>query len=100
MSDSLKEGEKESALSRFKPLIAILVFVSIAGVSASQVIAAIQILAQRFDLLWILGLVFFGFLLALSFAVLLSIVYLLDRSQGRVKRRIAFIENFFGDENE
>ncbi|MFQ6106314.1 MAG: hypothetical protein ACE5QF_01815 [Thermoplasmata archaeon] len=96
----MAEEEKESVLSRIKPLLAILLFISIAGFSASQVMSAIQVLATGFDLLWLLELLFFGFLLALSFAVLVSIIYLLDRSQGKVKRRIAFFESVFGDDNE
>ncbi|MFQ5884182.1 MAG: hypothetical protein ACE5IO_03675 [Thermoplasmata archaeon] len=100
MSVSMEEDENELGFSRFKPLGAILLFISIAGFSASQVIYAIQALVNAFDFLWLLELLFFGFLFILSFAVLFSIIYLLDRSQGRVKKRIAFVESLFGDQNE
>jgi hypothetical protein len=94
------QESRRSTISKYRPLIAVFVFVSIAGFSGSQVMYAIQVLTTRFDPLWILELVLFGFLLVLSLTVLLSIVYIMDRSQGRVKKRIAFVEGFLGDRNE
>ncbi|MFQ5884972.1 MAG: hypothetical protein ACE5IO_07720 [Thermoplasmata archaeon] len=96
----MTRNRKDSRFTKYKPLIAIILFVSIAGISASLVLSAFKVLASGFDLLWVVGLLVFGFLLILSFVVLLSMVYILDHSRGKVKNRIRFIEGFFGGEHE
>jgi formate hydrogenlyase subunit 3/multisubunit Na+/H+ antiporter MnhD subunit len=95
----MNEEKKESRLSKSKPLFAILFFVSLGGFSGSQVLYAIQALLKGFDLLWLIELFVFGFLLILSFVVLLAIIYVLDSSTGRVANRSAIIEGFLGDQN-
>jgi formate hydrogenlyase subunit 3/multisubunit Na+/H+ antiporter MnhD subunit len=94
------ENKKESVTRMYRPLLAMVLFVILAGASGSQVLYAIKELSTHFDILWLIQFIVFGFLLILSFVVLLAIVYALDRSQGRIKRRVAFIEGFFGDNDE
>lgn len=95
----MNEEKKESRLKKSKPLFAVIFFVSLGGFSGSQVLYAIQALARGFDVFWLIEFFVFGFLLVLSFVVLLAIIYVLDTSQGRIKRRNRFLESFLGDQN-
>jgi formate hydrogenlyase subunit 3/multisubunit Na+/H+ antiporter MnhD subunit len=95
----MADENKNKRLAKSKPLLAILFFVSLGGFSGSQVLYAIQALLKGFDLLWVIELFVFGFLLVLSFIVLMVIVYVLDQSQGRIQNRNAFVEGFLGDGN-
>ncbi len=92
--------ENRSEKTNNMPLATMLIFVLLAGISSSQILYAFQALARGFDLLWFLGLIVFGFLFVLSFVVILSIVYILDHSQGKIKKRIAFMDKLLGDEVE